>query len=121
MRLKMKVISVDEAEQSLIIRFYTDKITEAMLANAWDEKGNVIRCRTDMNVTIMNVRDRPKGESIEEFVIRRYAPMAWLAMKEDVADPAVDTSMADLRQFVGVEREREVDVIDGEFVLRPKQ
>jgi hypothetical protein len=118
--LKMKIISVDEAEQSMVVRFYTDKITEQMLASAVDAGGNVTRCRTDMNITLMNVRDRPRGVSIEDFLIRTYAPTAFLAMKEDVADPTVDTSMSDVAQFIGQERTREIDIIEGQFILKDR-
>ena len=120
MNLKFKILSVDEPEQSMVVRFYTDKITEQMLASQVDAQGNVLCCRTDMNITMADIANRPKGANIDAFIIKRFAPWVFLDMKEKVADPLVDTSMADLVPLIGQEQGREVDVIEGQVVLKPK-
>jgi hypothetical protein len=118
MNLKIKILSVDEAEQSVVARFYTDKITEQMLATQVDASGNVLRCRTDMNITFGDIANRPKGIAIDAYLIKRFAPWQFLDMKERVADPAVNTSLADLIPLIGRERSTEVEVIEGQVVIK---
>ena len=44
--IKYKIVEVNEAEHSLVVRYYTDKITEESLAvDILD--GVIRRCRTD--------------------------------------------------------------------------
>lgn len=127
MNLKYKILSIDEQEQSMVVRFYTDKITEMMVA-VRDGQGNIpvdaegkpLRCRTDMNITFGDAANRPKGAALEAYIIKRFAPWTFLDMKEKVADPQVDTSLSDLIPFIGQERGREVDIIDGQVTLKPR-
>ncbi len=119
MNLKFKIISVDEAEQSIVVRFYTDKITEQMLVNEKDAEGNILRCRTDMNITFPDAETRPKGDALESYILR-HAPVQFFNLKEQVADSRVDTSMGDIAALVGVEQTRTVDRLEGQFILRDK-
>lgn len=45
----------------------------------------------------------PTGDALEKFILRR-APRDWLKIREDVADPMVDTSLAHLLPLLGVEQ-----------------
>lgn len=119
MNLKFKIISVDEAEQSIVVRFYTDKITEEMLASQVDRDGNILRCRTDVNITFPDAETRPKGDALEDYILRQ-APVHFFNLKEQVADSKVDTSMGDIAALVGVEQTRAVDKLEGQFIIRDK-
>tara|TARA_Y100000034_G_scaffold69712_1_gene84139 strand:+ start:183 stop:551 length:369 start_codon:yes stop_codon:yes gene_type:complete len=109
MQIKYKIISCSEEERSIIVRFYSDVITEEELANR-DEAGEIIRhsdgsiknCRTDYNINLFQV-PAPTGNDLEVF-IARHAPKDWLEMLEKVKDPAIDTTLSTIKDMVGPER-----------------
>jgi hypothetical protein len=99
--IKYKIIETNTAEHSIVVRYYTDIITEAMLAT--DVVDNVIRrCRTDYSFDLPV--PAPTGTALHDFIVAR-APTAWLQTQEDVLNPAIDTSLAAIIPLVGVEVE----------------
>jgi hypothetical protein len=99
--IKYKIIETNVAEHSIVVRFYTDIITEAMLAT--DVLDNVIRrCRTDYSFDLPV--PAPTGTALHDFIVDR-APTAWLHTQEDVLNPNIDTSLAAIIPLVGVEVE----------------
>ena len=99
--MKYKIIEINSADHAIVVRFYTSKITEADLAVQFDDKGNILRCRTDFNIELPV--PPPTGDALEKFILRR-APRDWLKIREDVADPMVDTSLSHLLPLLGVEQ-----------------
>lgn len=101
MNLKYKIIEVNPSEHSIIVRFYTDAITEETLAT--DTQDNVIRrCRTDYSFDLPI--PAPTGTALHDFIVAR-APVAWLKSQEDVLNPNIDTSLSNLTYLVGIEKE----------------
>jgi len=99
--IKYKIIETNVAEHSIVVRFYTDIITEAMLAT--DVLDNVIRrCRTDYSFDLPV--PTPTGTALHDFIVAR-APTAWLHTQEDVINPNIDTSLSAIIPLVGVEVE----------------
>lgn len=99
--IKYKIIETNVADHSIVVRFYTDIITEAMLAT--DVLDNVIRrCRTDYSFDLPI--PAPTGTALHDFIVAR-APTAWLHTQEDVLNPSIDTSLAAIIPLVGVEVE----------------
>lgn len=97
--IKYKIIEINVAEHSIVVRFYTDLITEAMLAT--DVLDNVIRrCRTDYSLDLPV--PAPTGTALHDFIVAR-APTAWLHTQEDVLNPNVDTSLSAIVPLIGVE------------------
>lgn len=97
--IKYKIIETNVAEYSIVVRFYTDIITEAMLAT--DVLDNVIRrCRTDYSFDLPV--PAPTGTALHDFIVAR-APTAWLHTQEDVLNPNIDTSLAAIIPLVGIE------------------
>lgn len=97
--IKYKIIETNTAEHSIVVRFYTDIITEAMLAT--DVLDNVIRrCRTDYSFDLPI--PAPIGTELHDFIVSR-APTAWLHTQEDVLNPNIDTSLSAIIPLVGVE------------------
>ena len=116
--MKYKIIEINSDDHSIVVRFYTDKVTEADLAVQVDEKGSVVRARTDFNIDLPV--PPPTGQALEKFILR-YAPREWLDKREALADPMVDTSLAFLLPLLGVEQSGVVqdalpDVIDVSMV-----
>jgi len=109
MQIKYKIIGCSEEERSIIVRFYSDVITEEELANR-DDDGEIIRhsdgsiknCRTDYNINLFQV-PAPTGNDLEVF-IARHAPKDWLEMLGKVKDPAIDTTLSTIKDMVGPER-----------------
>ena len=97
--MKFKIIEINSQDHSIVVRFYTDKVTEADLAVQSDEKGSVLRARTDFNIDLPV--PPPTGVALERLILR-YAPMQWLDKREAIADPMVDTSLAFLLPLLGV-------------------
>jgi hypothetical protein len=97
--IKYKIIETDTSQHSIVVRFYTDIITEAMLAT--DVLDNVIRrCRTDYSFDLPV--PAPTGTALHDFIVAR-APTAWLHTQEDVLNPNVDTSLSAIVPLVGIE------------------
>lgn len=111
MKVKYKILRLNPDQHSVVVRFYTDKITEEMLVSefdslgqpALDELGKIFRCSTDVNIQITTI-PTPVGEELDRYIMR-YAPRETLAFQEKLLDPSTDTSMGALAGAVGTERE----------------
>ena len=102
MNLKYKIVEVHPQQHSIVVRFYTDRITERMIAVQTDLATNtVLRARTDYNIDLPV--PAPVGTALDAFILSR-APREWLATQEAVLDPEVDTSLSALQSLVGVEK-----------------
>lgn len=99
--MKYKIVEINSDDHSIVVRFYTDRVTEEALAVQVDEKGKIQRCRTDLSIDLPV--PAPTGQELEKIILR-YAPRDWLAKIADVADPMVDTSLAKLLPLLGVEQ-----------------
>lgn len=77
--IKYKIVEVDDANNSIVVRFYTDKITEASLAAQWGASGEILRCRTDYSIDLP--LPPPTGAELENLILGA-APEEWLAMQE---------------------------------------
>ena len=100
MKIKFRLLKIDPKEHSIYVRFYTDILTEEILANEFDingniirdEKGHPIRCRTDFHINIWQTPS-PTGEELEKFIIS-HAPVAWFKLQEDIANPEINTDLS---------------------------
>lgn len=102
MNLKYKIVEVHPQQHSIVVRFYTDTVTEHMLAVQTDTvTGSILRARTDYNIDLPI--PAPVGEALDAFIYAR-APRDWLAIQEAVLNPEVDTSMTNLSAMLGVEK-----------------
>lgn len=105
MNLKYKIVRLDLTQHSMIVRYYTDRVTESMLCIARDaQSGDILQCATDYNYSLPI--PVPEGQALIDFIEQR-APVDWLAAKESVLDPYVDTSMTALHALVGQENLKE--------------
>ena len=127
MEVKAKIVSVDQANHSVVVRYYTDILTEDKLATSFkpekyqpdpenapddwltrtviarSEDGAPLCCRTDRAVDVVEV-PAPTGQALLDYITKRNPPnREWLELMEKVSDPAVDTSMSGVDEIVGVE------------------
>jgi len=99
MNLKYKIIEVNTNEHSVVVRFYTDVITEEMLATDILD-GVIRRCRTDYSIDLP--LPLPTGDDLNAYIVAR-APVVWLETQEAVLDPNVDTSLSSVLSLLNVE------------------
>lgn len=109
MEVKYRIIKVDPEEHSITVRYFTDKITEKMLAMELDSEGNAVldeqgyptRCRTDYHINIFQAPSPPQEDVIK--IINQNAPIDWFILQESIKDPNIDTSLSSISDLVNVE------------------
>lgn len=110
MNIKFKILSANPEEHTIIVRYYSDLLTEEKLATIKnadgspaevDENGNILRCRTDYNLAIWQT-PTPTGQELIDY-IKSCAPVQWFELHEKIADPTVDTSMSEIINMIGTE------------------
>ena len=107
MNIHYRIVKVDPGAHGIVIRFFTDKVTEMDLANSFSEDGSIIlnadgyplSTRTDVLMSIYDT-PAPSQEEIERRIMLN-APTDWLKLQEDIKDPDVDTKMTEARNLVG--------------------
>jgi hypothetical protein len=107
MNIHYRIVKVDPGAHGIVIRFFTDKVTEMDLANSFSEDGSIIlnadgyplSTRTDVLMSIYDT-PAPSQEEIERRIML-CAPVDWLKLQEDIKDPDIDTKMNEARNLVG--------------------
>ena len=103
MKINYRILSVDPKENSIVVRYWTDLITEDSLCNYFDdyneilrtEQGWPIRCRTDYNLSIWKI-DATQEEITQN--IMAAAPVDWFKIQEQL----IDNQNNNLNDLVGV-------------------
>ena len=101
----------------VVIRYFTDKVTEMDLANSFNQDGSVklnadgypVSTRTDIMMSIYDT-PTPDAEELDKRIMLN-APVDWLQLQENIKDPNVDTKMKHLRDLVGDSKKFTVDDI----------
>jgi hypothetical protein len=97
MNIKYKIIEVWPDEHQIVVRYTTDLITEESVVLARDADDNIVRCRTDIPITLPI--PAPVGEALEKLIMNN-APIDFLKTKESVIDPEIETG--DLSSLLNV-------------------
>jgi hypothetical protein len=102
MIIKYKIVEVWPNDHLIVVRYYTDKISEQSLASFPDMKpdGTPVRCRTDVSISIPI--PEPSADELEKLILRN-APIFALETFEAVSDPSIDTSLSVAASLLGVE------------------
>lgn len=74
MNYLFKIIGHDAQQHSIIVRYYSDTMDERYLATEIDAQGNVVRCRTDVNINLPY--PAPTDAEILD-IIKAYVPVDW--------------------------------------------
>lgn len=99
--VKYRILSVDTNEHSIVVRYFTDNITEEKLATSYDSNnaivltanGYPVSCRTDYNINIFRTSPQPTSDDIQDIILHS-APVDWLRLQEDIANTKIDTSLS---------------------------
>jgi hypothetical protein len=88
MIIKYKIIEAYPEEHLIVVRYYTDFLTEEMLASDVLD-GKIRRCRTDVSLNVPIPTPDEKG--LHEF-ISSYAPVHFFQLKELTMknDPSIE-------------------------------
>lgn len=107
MNIHYRIVKVDPEAHGIVIRYFTDVVTEMDLANSFNEDGTVklnadgypLSTRTDILMSIFDT-PTPSAEEIDRRIMFN-APVDWLKLQEDIVNPDIDTKMRDIRNIVG--------------------
>jgi len=100
--IKYKIIEIHEEQNSIVVRYYTDKISEASLASLVDEDGTISRCRTDFNLDMPY--PMPDATDLDKIILAA-APKIWLETLEKVLLTGPEPTLVALASEVDVVRE----------------
>jgi len=117
MEIKYRILSVDKNEHSLIIRYYTDILTEEILTSYFgddgkpviDDSGKPVRCRTDYNLSLW--KTVYTEEELHDY-IKQCAPAAWfkvLHFVKEINEPITHLNYID--SIIGKEHVFEPEVV----------
>lgn len=115
MIIKYKIVEVWPNDHLIVVRYYTDKITEQSLASIPELKqdGTPVRCRTDVSISVPI--PEPSAEELEKLILRN-APIFSLETFEAVSDPLIDTSLSVATSLLGVELSKTKEEYEQLFV-----
>ena len=107
MNIHYRIVKVDPAAHGIVVRYFTDKVTEMDLANSLNSDGSVIlnadgyplSTRTDVMMSIYDT-PAPSNEELEKRIMLN-APIDWLKLQEDIKDPGIDTKLSEARNLTG--------------------
>jgi len=116
MKINYRILSVEEDQHSMVVRYWTDKITEEMLAIEFEPNGKIrktkhgwpVRCSTDYNLNFYNNYD-PSKEEVNHYIMKN-APIEWLKLKEEILDPRVKMNLDSVKQLVNKDSSFEVNI-----------
>lgn len=114
MNLHYKIVEVWPSDHLIVVRYWTDVLSEEFLASDSNRKedGTPVRCRSDVSLTLPI--PAPTGNDLEKLILTN-APIAWLQTLENVHNPNIDTSLNELQDLVGVTKVKSLKEV-GEIV-----
>jgi hypothetical protein len=102
MNIHYKIVELWPDDHLIVARYWTDNITEEMLASDANRKedGTPVRCRSDVSINLPV--PMPTDPDEIDKLIKTAGPVEWLKILEDVKNPDVDTSLTAVVGLVGV-------------------
>ena len=102
MNIYYKIVEVWPDSHSMVVRYYTDLVTEQSLASDSNVRsdGSPVRCRTDVSIGVPT--PEPTEEDIKNLAMRNI-PYKFLKFREDVVNGNIDFSMANTNSLLNVE------------------
>jgi hypothetical protein len=100
MNIHYRVVEVWPENHSIVVRYWTDNVTEEFLKADDNRKpdGSPWRCRSDTSLTFPV--PAPTGDELDKW-IKKNAPVAYLETQEKVLDPYVDTTLSHVQEGYG--------------------
>lgn len=121
MEVKYRIIDVDPNQHSIVVRYYTNVLSEDSLATSFNTDGSIsrgldgspLRCQTDYNINIWKTETPPTVDDIKK-IANDSAPYDWFKLKHDILDPNVDTSLSAVSSLLNQEfvAQKPIPIID---------
>lgn len=135
MTVKFRILNKELDQHSVVVRYYTDYLTEDDLATSFtvDSNGSKViergadgkplRCQSDYNINIWNVQATQSGANSNAVIeyISRSAPFDWFELRREVLDPNVNTDMPLIDSLIGTEYQAEKPVFVPSIVSENKE
>lgn len=117
-KINYKIVEVWPDSHSIVVRYWTDLISEEFLASddQRNEQGNPIRCRSDVSITLPV--PTPDGAELEKIILSN-APSNWLNLLQLVNDPNVDTSLDSVQSLIGVTNTKTIEDVQQNTASTP--
>lgn len=115
MKINYRILKIDKSQNSIEVRYWTDKISEEQLSSEFEpdgsprkyDNGEIMRCKTDYNINLYEIYS-PSERDLEE-IIMRNAPIMWLKNQEDLLDPSLKLDLSVVEKNVGVNKKIIID------------
>jgi len=110
MDIKYKIVEAYPQDHVIVVRYYTDTITELDLASSpeKDSNGKPIRCRTDVSISVPI--PEPSEDELNKLIMLN-CPITFFETQEKIKDPGIDTSMS----LVKSKLNKEIVITSAEF------
>lgn len=114
MNLHYKIVEVWPQDHLVVVRYWTDVLSEEFLASDDSRKddGTPWRCRSDVSITLPV--PAPEGADLEKFLVS-FAPLDWLKTLEKVQAPDIDTSMSNIMKLKDATFTADTSKINADF------
>jgi len=111
MNIHYKIVEVWPDEHLIVVRYWTDLISEESLASddQRNDQGKPIRCRSDVAITLPI--PSPQGKDLERLILKS-APRNWFFTLESVKNPNVDTNLDHISDMLGVVKVKTVELYE---------
>jgi hypothetical protein len=111
MNIYYKIVEVWPQDHLIVVRYFTDTITENELASAPSTKpdGTPVRCRTDVSLSIPI--PEPTEEELKKIILFN-CPIEFFKTQEKLKDPEIDTSMTTYQSQLNVVKTTTLEEID---------
>lgn len=111
MNIYYKIVEVWPQDHLIVVRYFTDTITENELASAPGTKpdGTPVRCRTDVSLSIPI--PEPTEEELKKIILFN-CPVEFFKTQEKLKDPEIDTSMSSYQSQLNVVKTTTLEEID---------
>ena len=114
MNINYRILSKDDEQHSLVIRYWTNIISEESLATSVDYKGNIevdgnghpLRCRTDYNLTLYGL-NRPTDVELHNLAMRS-APVSFFKLLELRKIDPQKLDLSAVNDLIGIDKTFEV-------------
>lgn len=119
-KIKYKIVELNEPTHSIVVRYYTDKVTEEHLASNDRRRpdGSPERTRSDVSITLP--LPLPTEEELEKIILQNCPKMGLEIFEKVRDDPNI---VMDFRALVKPKESREVEktVADWENARKPPE
>lgn len=114
MNLHYKIVEIWPQDHLVVVRYWTDVLSEEFLASDDSRKddGTPWRCRSDVSITLPV--PAPEGADLEKFLVS-FAPLDWLKTLEKVQAPDIDTSMSNIMKLKDATFTADTSKINADF------